>query len=189
MATGALAGGAAVIQFPPRRARRRAPWRTPPAAIVLALTIGGLILRLAASRGLWLDKATEVSQTHLSYGGMLHVLATTDVHPPLHHTVLWLTVRLFGDGELAVRLPSLIAADTADPGALSRRLGAVRPPRRPCGGRPRRSRAVPGLVLAGGADVRVLHALRDDRGVDAGARAAPLAAAPTGSATRSRRPR
>src|SRR3954471_4931397 len=40
---------------------------------------------------------------------MLHQLATTDVHPPLHHTVLWLTVRVLGDGETAVRLPSLIA--------------------------------------------------------------------------------
>ena len=115
IATGALAastGGAAVLQFPGARVRTRAavrPLSTPPAATVLALTVGGLILRLFASRGLWLDEATEVSQAHLSYGGMLHQLATTDVHPPLHHTVLWLTVRVLGDGEVAVRLPSLIA--------------------------------------------------------------------------------
>ena len=112
LSTGAVAGGAVVIQFPAVRSRARAvvqPLGTPPGALVLALTIGGLILRLAASRGLWLDEATEVSQAHLSYGAMLHQLATTDVHPPLHHTVLWLTVRVLGDGELAVRLPSLIA--------------------------------------------------------------------------------
>jgi uncharacterized membrane protein/O-antigen/teichoic acid export membrane protein len=112
LAAGAVTGGAAVLQFPEARTRAGAavrPLGTPPGATVLALTVGGLILRLAASRGLWLDEATEVSQTHLSYGGMLHQLATTDVHPPLHHTVLWLTVRVFGDGELAVRLPSLIA--------------------------------------------------------------------------------
>jgi hypothetical protein len=108
MSTAALTGGAAVIEFPGARAAVR-PLGTPPGLLVLALTAGGLILRLAASRGLWLDEATEVSQAHLSYGGMLHQLATTDVHPPLHHTVLWLTVRVLGDGELAVRLPSLIA--------------------------------------------------------------------------------
>jgi O-antigen/teichoic acid export membrane protein len=107
--TGALTGGAAVIEFPRARAALVGSLTSPPGAIVAALTLGGLILRLLASRGLWLDEATEVSQTHLSYGAMLHQLATTDVHPPLHHTVLWLTVRVFGDGELAVRLPSLIA--------------------------------------------------------------------------------
>ena len=31
------------------------------------------------------------------------------MHPPLHHTLLWITVRVFGTSELAVRLPSLIA--------------------------------------------------------------------------------
>jgi uncharacterized membrane protein len=107
--TGALTGGAAVIEFPRARATVVGPFTSPPGAIVAALTVGGLILRLLASRGLWLDEATEVGQAHLSYGAMLHQLATTDVHPPLHHTVLWLTVRVFGDGELAVRLPSVIA--------------------------------------------------------------------------------
>jgi uncharacterized membrane protein len=112
IATTATAGGAAVLQFPGTRTQARAairPLGTPPGAAVLALTVGGLILRLFASRGLWLDEATEVSQAHLSYGAMLHQLETTDVHPPLHHTVLWLTVRLLGDSENAVRLPSLIA--------------------------------------------------------------------------------
>jgi O-antigen/teichoic acid export membrane protein len=111
-ALAATAGGAAVLQFPRAGTRARAavrPLTTPPGAAVLALTAGGLVLRLLASRGLWLDEATEVSQAHMSYGAMLHNLASTDVHPPLHHTVLWLTVRVFGDGELAVRLPSLVA--------------------------------------------------------------------------------
>jgi 4-amino-4-deoxy-L-arabinose transferase-like glycosyltransferase len=46
---------------------------------------------------------------------MLELLRTTDVHPPLHHVVLWFTVRLLGTGELAVRLPSLIAATALVP--------------------------------------------------------------------------
>ena len=108
LATGATSAGAVVLQFPRAHTILR-PLRTPPGALVAALTIGGLILRLATSRSLWLDEATEVDQVRLPYGAMLHQLQTTDVHPPLHHTVLWLTVRLFGDGELAVRVPSLIA--------------------------------------------------------------------------------
>jgi O-antigen/teichoic acid export membrane protein len=115
IATGALAGaagGAVVLEFPVARARARAtvaPLRTPPGATVAALTVGGLILRVFASRGLWLDEATEVSQARMPFGAMLHRLETTDVHPPLHHTVMWLTVRVLGEGELAVRLPSLVA--------------------------------------------------------------------------------
>ncbi|HEU4979168.1 MAG TPA: glycosyltransferase family 39 protein, partial [Solirubrobacteraceae bacterium] len=119
IATTALAvtaGGAAVLDLPPARAalllrarRAAAALTTPAGAAVAALTVGGLVLRVAASRGLWLDEATEVSQARMPYGAMLHRLETTDVHPPLHHSVLWLFIRIFGDGELAVRLPSLIA--------------------------------------------------------------------------------
>src|SRR5205814_1625402 len=102
--TGALTGGAVVLEFPRARAAVVGPLTSPPAAIVAALTVGGLILRLLASRGLWLDEATEVSQARLPYGAMLHQLATTDVHPPLHHTVLWLTVRVLGYALASVAL-------------------------------------------------------------------------------------
>src|SRR5205823_15057712 len=37
------------------------------------------------------------------------------VHPPLHHLVLWLTIRILGSGELAVRLPSIIAGTLTIP--------------------------------------------------------------------------
>jgi 4-amino-4-deoxy-L-arabinose transferase-like glycosyltransferase len=46
----------------------------------------------------------------MSLGDLLDTLRTSDVHPPLHHLVLWVTIRIAGSGELAVRLPSLIAA-------------------------------------------------------------------------------
>jgi uncharacterized membrane protein len=48
-------------------------------------------------------------------GDMLHTLRSTDVHPPLHHVVLWVTVRALGTGEVAVRVPSLIAATALVP--------------------------------------------------------------------------
>ena len=38
-----------------------------------------------------------------------------DRHPPLHYIVLWATVKVLGDGELAVRLPSIIAGTLVIP--------------------------------------------------------------------------
>jgi O-antigen/teichoic acid export membrane protein len=78
------------------------------------LAMAGLCLvatavRVATSRGLWVDEAISVSQAQLPLGEMLADVRTTDVHPPLHHVLLWLTVRVFGTSEAAVRLPSLIA--------------------------------------------------------------------------------
>jgi uncharacterized membrane protein len=75
---------------------------------VLALTVAGLGLRLIVTRSIWLDEAISIAQAQLPFHEMLARL-TQDVHPPLHHAVLWLTVRLLGTGELAVRLPSIIA--------------------------------------------------------------------------------
>jgi hypothetical protein len=67
-----------------------------------------LLLRMLIARGLWVDEATSVTQAQMSYGGMLHDLRTTDVHPPGYFTILWGWVRAFGDGPLSVRMPSII---------------------------------------------------------------------------------
>jgi O-antigen/teichoic acid export membrane protein len=106
-------GGAVVLPFPriaaaPRAADRARDTRHPLAAIA-ALTAFALVLRLIATRGLWLDEATSVTQAQMSLGDMLHSLQTTDVHPPLHHVVLWATVHLFGTDQLVVRAPSIVA--------------------------------------------------------------------------------
>ncbi len=66
-------------------------------------------VRVATSRGLWVDEAISVTQAQMPFGKMLQDMETTDVHPPLHHAILWVTVRVFGTSEFAVRLPSLIA--------------------------------------------------------------------------------
>ena len=67
-------------------------------------------------------------------GAMLENLRTIDVHPPLHHIILWGTVRLLGTGEIAVRVPSLIAATAMIPliyaaarDIYDRRAGVRRP--------------------------------------------------------------
>jgi O-antigen/teichoic acid export membrane protein len=115
LASTALAAGtgaAAVIRLPTVREpvlRALGPRPTPTAWALAALVVFGLVVRLLASRGLWLDEATSVSQARLPFGQMLDQLRNGDVHPPLHHSVLWVTVRLLGTSELAVRLPSILA--------------------------------------------------------------------------------
>jgi uncharacterized membrane protein len=86
------------------------------ARLVLAgLILGGLGLRLAVTRGIWLDEAISIHQAHLSLHDLFSNLYYGDRHPPLHHLVLWLTIRAFGDSEFAVRLPSLIAGTLVIP--------------------------------------------------------------------------
>jgi uncharacterized membrane protein len=84
-------------------------------AVLAGVTLAGLALRLAVPRGLWLDEAISVHQANLSFHDMFENLQFGDRHPPLHHVTLWLTVRAFGDGEMAVRLPSLIAGTLVIP--------------------------------------------------------------------------
>ena len=66
-------------------------------------------VRFAVPRGLWLDEAISVNQARLSPGALVQQLAQGDRHPPLHHLILWGTTRLLGEGDLAVRVPSIIA--------------------------------------------------------------------------------
>ena len=106
-----LGTGAVAIGWSPQDSLKRAAaaLARPDVLAVVGLTAVGLTIRILATRGIWLDEATSIKQAKMSFGGMLHDLGTVDVHPPLHHTILWLTVRVFGTGEFAVRLPSLIA--------------------------------------------------------------------------------
>jgi 4-amino-4-deoxy-L-arabinose transferase-like glycosyltransferase len=91
--------------------------RTETVALV-ALCVVAAALRLLSTRGLWVDEAISVRQAQMSFGAMLGDLRTTDVHPPLHHALLWITVRVAGTSELAVRLPSLVAGVALVPALL-----------------------------------------------------------------------
>jgi hypothetical protein len=84
-------------------------------AAVAALAVGGLVIRVLATRGIWLDEATSIHQAQMPFGDLLQTLRSTDVHPPLHHVVLWAAVRVLGTDELAVRAPSLLAATALIP--------------------------------------------------------------------------
>lgn len=83
--------------------------------VLAGVTVAGLVLRVAVPRGIWLDEAISIHQANLGLGDMLENLQYGDRHPPLHHLALWLTVRVFSDGEFAVRLPSLIAGTLVIP--------------------------------------------------------------------------
>ncbi len=85
--------------------RARRPW-----LIVAGLVLIGVAIRLVLMRSIWVDEAISIHQAHMSLPSMLENLRETDRHPPLHYLVLWVTVRLFGDGETAVRAPSIIAS-------------------------------------------------------------------------------
>jgi len=69
----------------------------------------GLTLRLLLVRSIWVDEAISIHQAHMSIPGLLHNLRATDNHPPLYFLTLWLTVRAFGYGQLAVHLPTIVA--------------------------------------------------------------------------------
>lgn len=75
--------------------------------VVAGLTVVAVAVRLYAPRGLWLDEATSVHQARLPFGEMLSLIYREDNHPPLHHVLLWLDIRVVGDSELAVRLPAI----------------------------------------------------------------------------------
>ncbi len=98
----------------PRRGEPDTSHKT--ALLVLGgLILAGLALRVAVTRGIWLDEAISIHQARLSLHDLFQNLYNGDRQPPLHHLVLWLTIRAFGHGEFAVRLPSLIAGTLVIP--------------------------------------------------------------------------
>lgn len=111
-------GGAVALDprpsAPARRLRERAPAATRERdyrawLIVAGLVAAGLVVRMLLVRGIWVDEAISVHQAHMPLAEMLDDLRDTDNHPPLHYLLLWGSLRLFGDGELAVRAPSIVA--------------------------------------------------------------------------------
>ncbi|MGH3860743.1 glycosyltransferase family 39 protein [Actinokineospora sp.] len=82
------------------------PWSVA-AATVVAAAAALRIARLAA-KSLWFDETYSVFVASLPIGRLLTITALNDAHPPLYYLMLHVWMRLFGDGEIAVRLPSMI---------------------------------------------------------------------------------
>ncbi|MFI7546852.1 glycosyltransferase family 39 protein [Actinoplanes sp. NPDC049599] len=84
-------------------------------AALAVVTVVGALLRLFPLRSVWLDEAISIGQARLPYGRMLTQFMNDDLHPPLWGSVLWLSLRVLGDGPLAVRIPSVIAGTACIP--------------------------------------------------------------------------
>ncbi len=137
-ATGGLTvalGGASVLRLPALErwlaTTRGAIGRVARSPVTAAFVLG-TALRFVIPRGLWLDEATTVWEARMPFHAMINTLRTTDVHPPLYFAVVWETIRVFGSGPLAVRLPSIVAGALVVPmlyllgkEAYDRRTGIV----------------------------------------------------------------
>jgi 4-amino-4-deoxy-L-arabinose transferase-like glycosyltransferase len=83
--------------------------------VLVGLIVVGFLLRVAVTRGIWLDEAISIHQARLSLHGLFTALYNGDRQPPLYELVLYATIRIFGHSEFAVRLPSLIAGTLVIP--------------------------------------------------------------------------
>ncbi|HWG09495.1 MAG TPA: glycosyltransferase family 39 protein [Solirubrobacteraceae bacterium] len=87
--------------------RRLARWWPLAALIVLA---AALRLATLTQQGFWYDEAfTPVHVLHAGLGATLKSVVHTENTPPLWYLLAWADARLFGDGALALRLPSALA--------------------------------------------------------------------------------
>jgi Dolichyl-phosphate-mannose-protein mannosyltransferase len=78
-------------------------------ALVGALTLVGAGIRIADTHGLSVEEIRNLDEAHRSLGSLLAHLVHRGVAPPLQPVLDWLTVRLLGDGDFAIRFPSLVA--------------------------------------------------------------------------------
>jgi hypothetical protein len=96
--------------------------------VLAGLIVVGLALRVAVTRGIWLDEAISIHQARLSLHGLFENLYNGDRQPPLYHLTLWLTIRADpGVRRQRVRRPAALAdcGDPRDPGALRVGAGAL----------------------------------------------------------------
>jgi mannosyltransferase len=102
--------------------------------VVLGLTALAAGLRFAtlSSQSYWLDEATTVHELRLSFGAMLHAIASYESTPPLYFVLGWVWAKVFGTGEVGLRSLSAFAGTALVPVAylggrelVSRRAGAL----------------------------------------------------------------
>jgi uncharacterized membrane protein len=103
------------VRTPARTATHAAPvpwrerWFGTELRWVLGFCVLALVVRLSTDRSVWIDEAISVHEASQPYGQMLHLLRSSDVHPPLYFTLLWGVIHLTGStAEVIVRIPSLL---------------------------------------------------------------------------------
>ena len=87
------------------RTRRARMWRVwAYLAVLFVLAIALRVFRLT-EQSLWADEGNSVRLTERPLNLVIDA-ARADVHPPGYYLLLWGWVRLFGQGEAAVRSPA-----------------------------------------------------------------------------------
>jgi len=89
----------------------------------------GLAIRLASiRRSLWLDEFSTLWAVDAGFGDMLHRVPTVMGQSPFYYAFAWASLHMFGESEVALRLPSLFAVAGAGVaiGYAARALGGQR---------------------------------------------------------------
>lgn len=74
-----------------------------------AIIVAGIVLRVSGltSSAIWYDEALPLETAKLSFLSMLDATKYT-FSPPLWATIVWLSTKLFGTNEFAIRFPALL---------------------------------------------------------------------------------
>jgi mannosyltransferase len=97
--------------------------RALPSVVTFAIMLIGITVP-----SYWRDEAATLAAIRRPFGDMLRMLGNVDAVHGLYYMIIWVVARLFGTGELALRLPSAVAMAVAAGfvAALGRRLGSPR---------------------------------------------------------------
>lgn len=77
--------------------------------IIVVLLLGFILRIISLNQSLWLDEAINVlAAQKYSLWLMITEYAKADFHPPGFFIILWFWTKLFGIGEISVRVPSVI---------------------------------------------------------------------------------
>ncbi|HEY2330925.1 MAG TPA: glycosyltransferase family 39 protein [Acidimicrobiales bacterium] len=103
------------------------PWSRLVPPLAVAVVVVGIALRLYSRSQLWLDEALTVNIARLGPGAMVDALRH-DGHPPLYYLLLHGWMKVFGDGNVAVRSLSAVFGIACLPLAyvVARRVGGAR---------------------------------------------------------------
>ena len=85
---------------------KRMAMPSPEQILLVAVVVVGATIRLASltTQSLWVDEATTVHEMHMSLGALLHTVRVGETTPPLYFLLAWTWAKLFGSGEMGLRL-------------------------------------------------------------------------------------